>query len=166
LTGIGAIPFTSMTTAATPQPSPTPPRRDDDHLRSSRQSLDPDRCAGNTTRFTYDEHGNLIERIDALGNTASWPTTATARSSHHQRRQSDHSVRLRLGRQYDDDYRRSRRNHCHTYDAVGRQITETDPLGRTTTYTYDDADTPALDTRSRSAASPPTPTTPSAIAPP
>jgi RHS repeat-associated protein len=71
---------------------------------------------GNTTRYVYDSHGNIIQETDPLGNV----TSRTFDANDNLLTETN-----ALGQ-----------TRTYTYDAANNQLTQTDPLGHTTAFTY------------------------------
>jgi RHS repeat-associated protein len=104
---------------------------------------------GRTTKFEHDEAGNLVATTDPLG--AVWRTTYDPVG----RIVEDVTPAGRTAYSYDtvgnlltestprgneEGADASRFRWTHSYDAVGNQTSTTDPLGRTTRFTYDGLD--------------------------
>lgn len=90
--------------------------------------------------LTYDRHGNLASRTDALGNTWAFGYNGFGdRTSEVDARGHQSSF------QYDANGRMTRMTDRagqvtrYRYDVAGRLVEEIDPLGRTSTYEYDAA---------------------------
>ena len=81
------------------------------------QKTDP---MGSTTGFTYDSVGNKLSETDALGNTTTWT---------YDNKKNVLSESKIIGGQTITT--------SHTYNALGKVLTTTDPLGHVTSNTYD-----------------------------
>ena len=75
---------------------------------------------GNPTIYEYDDLGNIVTEIDALGGV----TTRAYEDPDNPTKET--SITDPLGR-----------TTTYTYDARGNTLSETDPLGNTTYYTYE-----------------------------
>lgn len=83
--------------------------------------------AGRTESFTYDSSGNLTDAIDVGG--GHWQFTY---DSNHQ------MLTMRSPRFYGDTTTSPSPVVSNVYDSSGRVTSQTDPLGRETTFSYDD----------------------------
>jgi RHS repeat-associated protein len=81
------------------------------------QKTDP---MGSTTGFTYDGVGNKLSETDALGNTTRWTYDAKKNVLSESKIISGQTITT-----------------SHTYNALGKVLTTTDPLGHVTSNTYD-----------------------------
>ena len=93
---------------------------------------------GDTTRFTYDSLGNLATQTDPAGGVTTFAYDAGGRLT---ARTDPRGITVTSG--YDADNRLTSTSFpggsiAQTYDALGRRIAMTDPLG-TTTFSYDAA---------------------------
>ncbi|MGD8388182.1 MAG: hypothetical protein PVG49_13655, partial [Desulfobacteraceae bacterium] len=81
---------------------------------------------GVETRYAYDENGNRIRMVEAVGTPSERITKYTY----------DRDGNLLSTRQLGDAHTQEAVT-THTYDAFGNRISSTDPEGHTTCYTYD-----------------------------
>ena len=93
---------------------------------------------GNTTSYAYDSRNRLTTITDALGHTTVYGYNADGNQQTGDRRPGPHgddAVRRRQPR-HDDD-QPAGGTTTMAYDAAGREISLTDPVGNTTQWTYD-----------------------------
>ena len=114
-------------------------------------------AAGNQTKYTsYDGYGNLLSETDAAGNVTNYTYDDDGRLKTTTLGTTPAAWRARPGRTITEDSR--------DYDPAGRLVSDTDAMGRVTSYAYTDNGLTASVTAAPPAAAAtrrrPTPTTP------